>query len=181
MPTSIKTDALLSEASFLWRLKSLEIDTAPKDSSLRKHVCAQQRVTLRCEWNYDSPCPNQPTSKWPLLFLDVTFLTIVTHFVHDYSTQVRCTERAARAGSCHARDVLYAPVWRMLPEKVSPAEPQLSGHVPAQRHLLLDHPAEGGADLQACDGRYQPGERAQSTSETVSTVRWWRSIYLKRV
>lgn len=44
-----------------------------------------------------------------------------------------------------------------------PSEPQLSGHVSAKRHLLLDDPSEDGADMQARDDIREPGEQSQIT------------------
>lgn len=44
-----------------------------------------------------------------------------------------------------------------------PAESQLSRHVPAQRHLLLDDSSENSADVQARDDIREPGEQPQIT------------------
>lgn len=50
---------------------------------------------------------------------------------------------------------------------MSPAEPELSGHVPAQRHLLLDDSTEDGANMQARDDLRQSGEQPQVAREAL--------------
>lgn len=86
------------------------------------------------------------------------------------TTQIRSTQRTAWAGPRHAGHLLHAAVWRVLPKKVSSAESQLSGHVSAERDVLLDHPPEVGANVQARHDLGQPGELAQGVGQTVSNI-----------
>lgn len=51
---------------------------------------------------------------------------------------------------------------------MSPAKSELSWNVSEERNLLLDDPAEGGPDQQACHDCRQPGESAQGLGEAVS-------------
>lgn len=77
--------------------------------------------------------------------------------------QVWNAQWTARAGTRHARYVLHPPIRRVLPEKVSPTKSQLSGHVSAERDLLLDDSRENRAHLQACHDLSESGEFAQSS------------------